>query len=101
MPRNPSPRQPRGPTLSPEQARIKLQRCIDKGKELSQKQPFSEEGYRVWHTNTFTSLQQVFGEESGHLYTFTEQQRIPTRWNPQRSESQSDLLREITILKAL
>jgi hypothetical protein len=68
MSRNSSPHQPEGESLSPKDARIKLQRCIDKGRELSQKQPFSKERYSVWYTNTFKALEEIFGKNSGHLY---------------------------------
>jgi uncharacterized protein (TIGR02391 family) len=101
MPRNPPSEQPLGPSPSSGQARIKLQPCIDKGKELSQKQPFSEAGYNVWYINTLTTLARVFGEESGHLFTFSKQRRTPTRWDPRPPDPQGDLLREIAVLEEL
>ncbi len=51
MPRNPPPRPPQGPSLSPEQARIELQRSIERANKLSQEQPLTEQRYRVWKTN--------------------------------------------------
>ena len=49
MPRNPPPRPPQGPSLSPEQARIELQRSIERANKLSQEQPLTEQRYRVCH----------------------------------------------------
>ena len=90
MPRNPPPRPPQGPSLSPEQARIELQRSIERANKLSQEQPLTEQRYRVWKTNTFKVLKAAFGEDSGHLYTFSGQGRLYPAGTP---DSYMDVLR--------
>ena len=70
MPRNPPQPQPRGPSLTPEQARVQLQNCLDRAKRLLQQQPLTEERFVVWETNTFETLKAAFGETSHHLHTF-------------------------------
>lgn len=65
MPRNPPPRQPQGPTLSPEQARVQLQDAVKKGRKLLEIQPLSEERYKVWKHNSLDTLKAVCGENSG------------------------------------
>ncbi len=76
MPRNPIPRQPQGPSLSLEQARIQLQRSLERANELLQEQPLTEQRYEVWRTNAWEVLKAAFGEEHGHLHTFIGQRRI-------------------------
>jgi hypothetical protein len=48
MARNSPPRQPQGPTLSPEQARIELERSLKRANKLSKAQPLTEQRYEVW-----------------------------------------------------
>jgi hypothetical protein len=76
MPRNSPPRQPQGPTLSPEQARIQLQGSIERANKLSKEQPLTEQRYRVWQTNACDILEAAFGEEHGHLHNFVGQGRV-------------------------
>ena len=104
MPRNPPPRPPQGPSLSPEQARIELQRSIERANKLSQEQPLTEQRYRVWKTNTFKVLKAAFGEDSGHLYTFSGQGRLYPGGTPDSymdAERRKRLTRQIEFLEAV
>jgi uncharacterized protein (TIGR02391 family) len=76
MPRNPPPRQPEGPSLSPEQARIQLERSLKRANELLQEQPLTEQRYEVWRMNAWEVLKAAFGEEHGHLHTFIGHRRL-------------------------
>src|SRR5260370_6081900 len=104
MPRNPAPRQPQGPTLSPEQARIQLERCLKRANELSKEQPLTEQRYLVWQTNTFGVLREAFGEESGHPYNFIGQGRISVGDEPEyylEAERRKRLEEQIRLLEAV
>lgn len=76
MARNSPPRQPQGPTLSPEQARIELERSLKRANKLSKAQPLTEQRYEVWQTTVFNVLKAAFGEKSGHLENFVGQARM-------------------------
>jgi uncharacterized protein (TIGR02391 family) len=104
MPRNPAPRQPQGPTLSPEQARIELERCLKRANELSKEQPLTEQRYRVWHTNASEVLKGAFGEKSDHLYNFYGPGRISLGKEPEyylEAERRKRLREQILFLEAV
>src|SRR3984893_7302572 len=100
----PPPRQPQGPSLSPEQARIQLQRSLERANELLQEQPLTEQRYEVWRTNAWEVLKAAFGEEHGHLHTFIGQRRISLGGEPEHyleAERRKRLKRKIGFLEAL
>ncbi len=104
MPRNPPPRQLQGPTLSPEQARIRLQRSIERANELSEEQPLTEPRYRVWQTNALGVLKAAFGEEHGHLHNFIGQGRLYPGGTPEsylEAERRKRLAQQIELLEAV
>ncbi len=104
MPRNPPPRQPQGPTLSPEQARIQLESSVKRANELSKEQPLTEERYRVWQTNASDILKAAFGEEHGHLHNFYGPSRISFGKQPEHyleTERRKRLAHQIGFLEAL
>jgi uncharacterized protein (TIGR02391 family) len=104
MPRNHPPRQPQGPTLSPEQARIQLERSLKRANELLQEQPLSEQRFEVWRMNAWELLKAAFGEEHGHLHTFIGQRRISLGGEPEHyleAERRKRLKRKIGFLEAL
>ena len=103
MSRN-SPRQPQGPTLSPEQARIQLERSIERANKLSEEQPLTEEQYRAWQTNAWGVLRAAFGEEHGHLHNFYGLPRISFGKQPEHyleTERRKRLAHQIGFLEAL
>jgi len=103
MSRN-SPRQPQGQTLSPEQARIQLERSIERANKLSEEQPLTEEQYRAWQTNAWGVLRAAFGEEHGHLHNFYGLPRISFGKQPEHyleAERRKWLARQIAFLEAL
>jgi uncharacterized protein (TIGR02391 family) len=104
MPRNPPPRQPQGPTLSPEQARIQLERSIEIGSKILQEQPLTEQRYEVWQTNAFEKLKAAFGEQSGHVFNFVGQGRFYPSGNPEsylEAERRKRLAEQIEFLEAV
>jgi uncharacterized protein (TIGR02391 family) len=104
MPRNPPPRQPQGPTLSPEQARIQLENSVKRANGLSKEQPLTEERYRVWQTNASDVLNAAFGEEHGHPHNFHGLPRMSFGKQPEHyleAERRKRLARQIGFLEAL
>jgi uncharacterized protein (TIGR02391 family) len=104
MPRNHPPRQPQDPTLSPEQARIQLQRSLKRANELLQEQPLTEQRFEVWRMNAWEVLKAAFGEEHGHLHTFIGQRRISLGGESEHNreaERRKRLKRKIGFLEAL
>jgi len=104
MPRNPPARQTQGPTLSPEHARVQLERCLNRASELSQQQSLTEERYRVWQTNTLTVLEAIYGMNSGHGFNFIGQGRISLGNEPEyylEAERRNRLAKQIGLLEAL
>jgi predicted nucleotide-binding protein len=82
MPRNPPPRQPQGPTLSPKQARIELERSLKRAKELSQEQPLTKQRYDAWRGSAFEMLKAAFGESHTHISSFVGQTRVVPTFGP-------------------
>ena len=68
MPRNHPPRQPQGPTLSREQARIQLESSLKRANELLQEQPLTEQRFEVWRMNAWEVLKAAFGGAKHFLY---------------------------------
>ena len=104
MPRNPPPRQPQGPSISPEQACIQLQRSIERGKKLLEEQLLTEQRYEVWQTNAFNTVKAAFGEESGHLQNFVGQLRVSLGDEPEyylEAERRKRLTGQISFLEAV
>jgi uncharacterized protein (TIGR02391 family) len=104
MSRNHPPRQPQDPTLSPEQARIQLQRSLKRANELLQEQPLTEQRFEVWRMNAWEVLKAAFGEEHGHLHTFIGQRRISLGGESEHNreaERRKRLKRKIGFLEAL
>ncbi len=104
MARNSPPRQPQGPTLSPEQARIELERSLKRANKLSKAQPLTEQRYEVWQTTVFNVLKAAFGEESGHLENFVGQARMSLGNEPEyylEAERRKRLTRQIEFLEAV
>ena len=102
MPRNPADWQPKGPSLSREQARLELQRTIERAKQLLQEQPLTEERYQVWQTNAFEILRAAFGEDSGHVYNFVGDVRVSFGERSEyhlHAERQARLARQIRFLE--
>jgi hypothetical protein len=105
MPRNPPPRQPEGPLLSPEQARIQLERSIEIGsKILQEQQPLTERRYEVWQTNAFEKLKAAFGKESGHVFNFVGDTRFSLGNEPEsylEAERRKRLAEQVEFLEAV
>src|SRR6266436_7753429 len=104
MARNSPPRQPQGPTLSPEQARIELELSLKRSNKLSKAQPLTEQRYEVWQTTVFNVLKAAFDEESGHLENFVGQARISLGNEPEyylEAERRKMLTRQIEFLEAV
>ena len=90
--------------MSLEQARIQLQRSLERANELLQEQPLTEQRYEVWRTNAWEVLKAAFGEEHGHLHTFIGQRRISLGGEPEHyleAERRKRLKRKIGFLEAL
>ena len=104
MARNSPPRQPRGPTLSPEQARIELERSLKRANKLSKEQSLTVQRYEVWQTNAFNVLKAAFDKESAHLENFVGQARMSLGNEPeyyQEAERRKRLTRQIEFLEAV
>jgi hypothetical protein len=104
MPRNPPPRQPEGPSLPPEEARIQLERSLKRANELLQEQPLTEQRFEVWRMNAWEVLKAAFGKEHGHLHTFIGQRGISLGGEPEHyleAERRKRLKRKIGFLEAL
>jgi uncharacterized protein (TIGR02391 family) len=104
MPRDPRPRQPQGPSLSPEQARIQLERSIEVGSKILQEQPLTEQRYEVWQTNAFEKLKAAFGKDSGHVYNFVGQGRFYPSGTPEsylEGERRKRLGEQVEFLRAV
>jgi uncharacterized protein (TIGR02391 family) len=95
---------PKGPTLTPDQARSQLEVALEKGRSLLKQNPFTEERYKVWSENTWTVLVAAFGENSGHLNNFRGPVRVTTAGMPRHSagaEIRENLERRIRLLEAV
>src|SRR5260221_3914778 len=104
MARNSPPGQPQGPTLSPEQARIELERSLKRANKLSKEQFLTVQRYEVWQTNAFNVLKAAFGEESGHLENFVGQARMSLGNEPGyylEAERRKRITRQIEFLEAV
>lgn len=82
MPSN-RPRETKGPSLTPERARIELERSLERAKELFQVRALTEQRYEVWQTNAFETLKAAFGEEHGHLMNFFPESRWTVGTEPE------------------
>src|SRR5260221_11115004 len=103
MARNSPPGQPQGPTLSPEQARIELERSLKRANKLSKEQSLTVQRYEVWQTNAFNVLKAAFDEQSGHPENFVGQTRMSLGNEPEyylKAERQKRLTRQIKFLQA-
>jgi uncharacterized protein (TIGR02391 family) len=104
MPRRSQNYQPKGPSLTSDQARIQLERALERAKRLLQEQPLSEERYSVWRTTTFGVLEAAFGAESDHLWTFSGQARVSLGNESERfleAERRGRLTKQIEFLEAV
>ncbi len=106
MPRNPPPRQPQGPTLSPKQARIELERSLKRAKELLQAEPLTKQRYDAWRGSAFEMLKAAFGESHTHISSFVGQVRVVPTFGPvseheQETERRNRLKEKIDFLEAV
>ena len=76
MARKPAPYHPKGPSLAPDQGRIRLQDAVQKGYELLELTPLPKERYDVWRHNSADMLKEACGEGSGYFYTFAGQGQV-------------------------
>jgi hypothetical protein len=77
MPKKSSTNEPKGPTLAPDEARLRLEDALMKrGRDLSQLNPLPKERYDVWRHNSFETLQAACGKESGHLWDFVGHRQV-------------------------
>ena len=88
-----------GSALSPEQARIRLERSLERANQLLKEKFLAQEQYDVWWTNTFELLKAAYGEDSPDLYSFYDQEK-PVVGNPE-PVLKGRLTRYITFLRAL
>ncbi len=72
MPRNHPSRQPQGPTLSPEQARIQLERSLKRANELLQEQPLTGQRFEVWRMNAWEERRKRLKRKTGFLEALIE-----------------------------
>ncbi len=104
MPRKAPSNEPKGPTLTPDQARLQLEDALKKGSDLSQLNPLPKERYDVWRHNSYAMLEEACGKQSGHLWDFVGQGQVsigpvPERYAEQRRRE--NLARQIRILEAI
>ena len=104
MPKKSTASEPRGPTLTPDEARLRLEDALKRGRDLSQLNPLPKERYDVWRRNSYAMLEAAFGERSGHLLNFLGHPQVtpgpvPEQYaEPRRREK---LARQICLLEAV
>ena len=104
MPRKVSTNEPKGQTLTPDQARIRLEDVQKRGRDLLQLQPLPEERYDAWCHRALETIQAACGEYSGHGWSFVGQGRISIGEVPEyyaEPERRKDLERRIRVLEAI
>jgi len=104
MPKKPPTNEPKGPALTPDEARLQLGYAVKRGRDLQQLKPLPKERYDVWRHTSFDTLKAACGEMSKLLYDFVGQGQVPLGTvsdayaEPQR---RMDLERQIRVLEAV
>lgn len=64
------------PSINKSEGRRRLATLVSRGEALWQQRPLKEGQEDVWSTSCIETIQAIFGEDSGHIYTFVGPQQV-------------------------